>query len=98
MAKDFYRERLHEELSAEIRDSSTDESPENLCIGQEDTRTIVGAIMALPCDLKEVIVSYYVHGQRIADITRRYGIPHGTVKSRLHRARAILGDSLVALS
>ena len=48
------------------------------------------ALLALPEDLRVAIVLYDIEGQAYRDIAESLEIPEGTVKSRIHRARAAL--------
>lgn len=52
------------------------------------------AIMALPADLRLVVVLRYIEGFKTAEIADMLKIPEGTVKSRLSRARSELKYAL----
>jgi RNA polymerase sigma factor (sigma-70 family) len=54
------------------------------------------ALRALPVGQRQVIVLHYLVGQPINDIADQLGLPLGTVKSRLWRARAALASLLDA--
>ena len=41
----------------------------------------------LPASLRDLWYRRYVEGMNAAEIARRLGVPHGTVRSRLHAAR-----------
>lgn len=62
----------------------------------EDTRVhdeggpLVELLNTLDHDQRAVLVLYYVEGLSVADVGFVLGIPEGTVKSRLHNARAEL--------
>jgi RNA polymerase sigma-70 factor (ECF subfamily) len=53
------------------------------------------AIDALPEEYREALVLSDVHSMRYAEIAEILGVPEGTVKSRLFRARRILQKKLV---
>jgi RNA polymerase sigma-70 factor (ECF subfamily) len=53
-----------------------------------------GAIDALSEEHREVLLLWGVEGMKYREIAGVLGVPIGTVMSRLHRARAILADSL----
>lgn len=63
---------------------------------QSDARLDVeSAMQRLPRELKLAISLYYFEDWGIKEIARASGVFEGTVKSRLHRARKILSDSLI---
>ncbi len=77
-------ETLHE-ASPEFHDTSarTAEDTTQRAIIQE-------AIYSLPVDYRSVIVLRYLGGTKLEEIAYILGIPMGTVKSRINRARQIL--------
>ncbi|HXR40659.1 MAG TPA: RNA polymerase sigma factor [Terracidiphilus sp.] len=48
------------------------------------------AVLALPVRYREPVVLYYFHEMDVAAAARTMGLPEGTVKARLSRARALL--------
>lgn len=52
------------------------------------------ALALLPADQRRVVVLHHVHGVSLEEIAAQEGVALGTVKSRLHRARARLVLSL----
>jgi RNA polymerase sigma-70 factor, ECF subfamily len=52
------------------------------------------AIEALSPEHREVLLLWGVEGMKYREIAAIVGVPIGTIMSRLHRARAILGESL----
>jgi len=52
------------------------------------------AVARLPERLRTVVVLHYFADLRIEDIADAAGLPAGTVKRRLHEARALLADTL----
>ena len=48
------------------------------------------AVLALPPRYREPVVLFYFHEQDVAAAARTMGVPEGTVKARLARARALL--------
>ncbi len=52
------------------------------------------AVAYLEDDLRNVVQLYYYEDVPIKKIARRLGVPEGTIKSRLHRARELLAEVL----
>jgi len=52
------------------------------------------ALLLLSRRQREVVVMHYFLGESVDAIADELGIPTGTVKSALHRARAALAESL----
>lgn len=71
-------------------------TPEELAQQAELTQWLQGAIQTLPPDQRVVLVLSDVEGMNYQEIADAVGIPVGTVKSRLARARARLRDLLAA--
>ncbi len=55
------------------------------------------ALCSLPAHYRDVIQWFYLNNQSYDDITARTGLPTGTIKSRLFRARKILSRKLYDL-
>ncbi|MCS7286384.1 MAG: sigma-70 family RNA polymerase sigma factor [Anaerolineae bacterium] len=72
------------------------DNPENYAERQELARLIQEAIDQLPFDQKAVIILSDLEGFDYWEISEVLGIPLGTVKSRLSRARARVRDYLLA--
>ena len=60
---------------------------------QEDD-TIWDSVMALKSEFSTVIILYYADGYKVKEISEIMGIPEGTVKSRLAKARELLKKEL----
>lgn len=71
-------------------------TPEEAAQQAELTRFLQSAIVTLPPDQRVVLVLSDVEGMNYQEIADTVGIPVGTVKSRLARARARLRDLLQA--
>ncbi len=72
------------------------ESPEDYAIRQELNHLIQEAINSLPPEQRAVVVLSDIEGFDYREISQALGIPLGTVKSRLSRARARVRDYLLA--
>ncbi len=68
--------------------------PEDAASGAEVQAEVQRALLALPPDLRLASILYDIEGLPYAEIARVLGIPEGTVKSRIHRARKALRDRL----
>ena len=62
-----------------------------------DRIVLVRALAALPTNQRRIFVLHYLADMSLVDIAALEGIPEGTVKSTLHRARAALADRLADL-
>lgn len=49
-------------------------------------------VEALPLKLREAVALHYMEGWPVAEVSKALGVPPGTVKSRLSRARELLRD------
>jgi RNA polymerase sigma-70 factor (ECF subfamily) len=61
---------------------------------EQELAALQSAILSLPPNYREVIVLCDLENMDYAQIARQLGCAVGTVRSRLHRARAILGARL----
>lgn len=71
------------------------EDPETLFFQNEGMRLLLSAIDALPEYHRSVVMLVDVQGYDYAEAAEVLGLPLGTVKSRLSRARSTLRDHLV---
>lgn len=55
---------------------------------------LLAAVDRLPRSLRETVALHYLEGYDVAETAGLLGIPAGTVKSRLHRARRQLAELL----
>jgi RNA polymerase sigma-70 factor (ECF subfamily) len=63
----------------------------------EIVETVRRAVLALPAHYREVVLLCYLHELSYAEAAEVIGCELGTVRSRLHRARALLGEKLDAM-
>lgn len=61
---------------------------------EEDLRDLRAAILSLPPNYREVVVLCDLEGMDYSQAANHLSCPLGTVRSRLHRARAILAAKL----
>lgn len=81
-----------DEVAREVPDESAD--PEETVLAAQLDTDIQRALGALSVDLRMVVVLSDIEGQSYEEISQALGIPVGTVKSRLHRARRALASRL----
>jgi RNA polymerase sigma factor (sigma-70 family) len=65
-------------------------SPDVIAEAQELHRLVLDAIALLPAEQQQAVRLHYLEGLTLWDIAGLAGVPVGTVKARLHRARARL--------
>jgi RNA polymerase sigma-70 factor (ECF subfamily) len=68
--------------------------PQDIAEGEERRRILEQAISSLPDNQKAMVVLYHTQGLAYEEIAEITGLPMGTVKSRLNRARLALRDRL----
>ncbi|MCH8251911.1 MAG: sigma-70 family RNA polymerase sigma factor [Planctomycetes bacterium] len=83
-----------ESLAAQVRDARSD-SARSAVDDAELRGHVVRAIHALDADQRAVVVLRDIEGCDYREIGEILGIAAGTVKSRLHRARAALREALL---
>ncbi|HEY3266597.1 MAG TPA: RNA polymerase sigma factor [Armatimonadota bacterium] len=73
---------------SEMADPSLD--PQGITIAVERDAALRTAIQALPLEFREVVVLHHIEAMDVREIAGLLGVPEGTVKSRLGRARGRL--------
>ncbi|MBC7173291.1 MAG: RNA polymerase subunit sigma, partial [Polyangiaceae bacterium] len=71
--------------------------PEAVAEGKQTERLVQAALLSLSSEHRELVILRDVEGLSYEEIQRITGLPEGTVKSKLHRARVALAQSLAAL-
>jgi RNA polymerase sigma-70 factor, ECF subfamily len=100
LEKDRFLSPIYED--AEDRDMSTPEGlitlndPLGDLTRKEMIASVRQAVLALPAHYREVVVLCDLHEMSYADASDALGCAVGTVRSRLHRARALLVEKLRA--
>ncbi len=94
MRSDIRRRARHEAVPGR----RTEHPPADEAAGRNETRArVMDALGRLSQVNREAATLYYIDGYSTADISRFTGRPVGTVKRRLHDARAQLRKELVAM-
>ncbi len=83
-------------LAAVLSDDST-ENPSAAAERKDMARSLERAIARLRPDYREVVVLFYIEGASYQEICEVTGLPLGTVKTNLHRARKELAEGMAAL-
>jgi RNA polymerase sigma-70 factor (ECF subfamily) len=99
---DHYRSVRKERLTVSINEqpmrfdsfATADHRPDRAAATTETSRILHSALTRLAPDLREMVVLYDVLSVPYREIAERLGIPVGTVKSRLNRARAMMAHLL----
>ena len=99
VATNVYRSQLrrHRPLELgldEIREPREPRDPEADAARQETTRRVRRLVAQLPPKYREALTLFYFQDMDIAAAAASLGIPQGTLKARLHRARKRLEDRL----
>jgi RNA polymerase sigma-70 factor (ECF subfamily) len=85
-------ERQEDRAAVQVEDPGP--TPEQIADNKERRRVLVQAIQSLPEYQRAMIVLYHVHQRSYEEIAETMGLPLGTVKSRLNRARLALKEKL----
>ena len=86
------RRRRARETTIDGHDSSMPDPTQ----GVADTASLSAAFDRLPADQRQLLVLHHLHHLPVGDLAAQLGIPVGTVKWRLHRARRALARALEA--
>jgi RNA polymerase sigma-70 factor (ECF subfamily) len=74
--------------------SSTTAGADEALAGEVLDADIQTALLRLPVEFRAAVVLCDVAGLPYAEISRSLGVPVGTVRSRIHRGRALLREAL----
>ena len=81
----------------EESDHCNETSPENIVLQQNEVAMIQGLVASLPEKYRIPIYLYYSADMQINEISRILGLPEGTVKSRMRKAKKQLKEKLEAI-
>ncbi len=73
--------------------------PREALLAQSSSREDIvrRAVQTLPAKYREAVVLFYFHEMNVARASESLGVPPGTFKARLHRARSLLERRLHGL-
>jgi RNA polymerase sigma-70 factor (ECF subfamily) len=83
-------------LAAVLADGSA-EDPRAAAERRDLARSLERAIARLRPEYRQAVLMFYAHGASYQDICEVTGLPLGTVKTNLHRARGELARTMTAL-
>ncbi len=69
-------------------------SVEDAAMKNEELHEVRLAVQSLPDKYRVVILMFYMEEQSLENIANALGLPTGTVKSRLHKAKSLLQNKL----
>ncbi|MEM9459835.1 MAG: sigma-70 family RNA polymerase sigma factor [Myxococcota bacterium] len=72
--------------------------PVTMVATRDEHRLLLEALRRIPVDLQVVLELFYWEDMTSADIATALGSPHGTIRTRLRRARQLLESALSKLS
>lgn len=84
----------HQADVEELRQADEGPSPQEQLERQETRQTVRRCLAALPLEYRQVLVLRYLQQMRYQEIAEALGLPEGTVKSRINRAKAQLKELL----
>ncbi|HSX58815.1 MAG TPA: sigma-70 family RNA polymerase sigma factor [Tahibacter sp.] len=94
-----FMDRLRSRYAMPVDDSADTETLAAVDDGDDRAdreRALAGGIDSLPLVEREVLTLFYLEQLSLVDIAHALGIPAGTVKSRLFRARTLLRRQLLS--
>jgi len=99
LAANHYRSRMRKlELeSVELEeglDTASPTSPHLELERREVTAAVHREVARLPPKYRDALILYYFHSKDVSEAAATLGVPEGTAKARLHRARLMLHDRL----
>jgi RNA polymerase sigma-70 factor (ECF subfamily) len=75
-------------------ESAGRDDPERLVLDDEFRRRVRAAVLELPEQYRVVVTLFYLEERSYKEVAATLGIPMGTLKTHLHRARALLRELL----
>lgn len=73
---------------------SEEDSPEDQVISREEEQMVQKAVNELPEKFRLPVLLFYMEELKLSEISQVLGIPEGTVKSRLFKAKKVLKKEL----
>ncbi len=77
-------------LVALEQDMATDASPENTLVCKLYHQSLLGAVLALPQEQRELIIAYALENKSYQALAQQFNLSVAQIKIRLHRTRKLL--------
>ena len=81
----------------QISDCENKDSPEHIVLQQNEVDLIQRLVGALPEKYRIPIYLYYSADMQINEVSKVLGLPEGTIKSRMRKAKRLLKEKLEAI-
>jgi RNA polymerase sigma-70 factor (ECF subfamily) len=97
----YWRQRRRDGLHSDVADCSVEAlatSPSGKLARKRERRLLLRALRALPLELQTLLELHYWEDLPGPELARVLGIPEGTVRSRLRRARTALEAAMTQLA
>jgi RNA polymerase sigma-70 factor, ECF subfamily len=96
--KQIYAEKVEPEFLPPIHDGNPESNPNQMAESQETGRTVQQALNMLDHPFREILVLRHMEGLSTKETAVYLGIPEGTVRSRLKRARHKLASYILKMN
>ncbi len=80
-----------------LQEVASSQSQEEILDAKQRQKIILKAVDALPRKLRQVVILFEFEEMTYEQISKKIGVPEGTIKSRLFNARKILAEKLKKL-
>lgn len=81
----------------QVADYEHEASPEQIVLRQDEIDTVQKLVASLPEKYRVPVYLYYSAGMQICEMAEILGLPEGTVKSRMRKAKKLLKEELEAI-
>ena len=96
-AADWQRERGREEAGLEVSEAEPVD-PRSVMGDADDAELLRTALRRLPGERRALLSLHHLEGFELWEVAEIFGVPEGTVKSRLHQARNELRETVERMS
>jgi RNA polymerase sigma factor (sigma-70 family) len=90
-------ERVDEMLTT-VHDVSPNPTPISLLSRKREVRLLLEALRKIPIELQITLELFYWEGMPAGEIGDAFGVPEGTVRTRLRRARQLLEQEIASIA